>query len=107
MFSKIKLLGFILLAGMAGCERAEVVSYRVPKEDRMAQARKQLENAMGAPRPASSSTSSTSEISWKAPKEWLEQPATAMRKGSFKISGKNGQQADMSIVTFPGDAGGD
>jgi hypothetical protein len=96
-------VAFVLF--LTGCEKAQVTSYRVPKEDRMAQARKQLETLQGTKNV--SSTDSASQITWTAPKGWVEQPATAMRKGSFLIAGKNDQKADMSIVTFPGGAGGD
>lgn len=94
---------------ISGCKQQEVTSYRVPKEDRMAQARRQLAAMQGQGQMANASgnSSGSSEISWKAPKSWEEQPATAMRKGSFRVVGKAGASADMSIVTFPGDAGGD
>lgn len=43
---------------------------------------------------------------WSAPDNWQEQPATAMRLGSFLVTGLGGGKADVSVTMFPGDAGG-
>jgi hypothetical protein len=43
---------------------------------------------------------------WTIPDHWQEQPATAMRLGSFLITGQGGGKADVSVTMFPGDAGG-
>src|SRR5207237_10249164 len=37
---------------------------------------------------------------------WSEEPVTEMRLGSFKVGGPNSTSADVSVVAFPGDAGG-
>lgn len=68
--------------------------YTVPKED--SQATAQVETSKPA-----------REVTWTAPKDWEEQPATEMRQGSFLVHGGNGAKADVSVVAFPGDAGGD
>lgn len=82
---------------MAACRRDDVQTYRVPKEEPPAAAMAGLEGpasrAAGGPR-------------WKAPGGWVEQPATAMRAGSFLVE-RGGGRADVSIVTLAGDAGGD
>jgi len=44
---------------------------------------------------------------WQAPTHWVEKPASAMRRGSFVITGEDGASADMAITAFPGDVGGD
>ena len=52
-------------------------------------------------------TANGSGLSWSAPADWKVKAASAMRKGSFAISGQNGEQADLSITAFPGDVGGE
>lgn len=47
------------------------------------------------------------QIKWDLPEGWASAPASAMRYASFTAAGENGQTADISIVTFPGDGGGD
>src|SRR5260370_18840650 len=43
---------------------------------------------------------------WRVPPDWKEQPLSEMRLASFKAEGANGESADISISSFPGDAGG-
>jgi hypothetical protein len=43
---------------------------------------------------------------WTVPAQWTPKKASAMRKGSFTVSGPEGA-ADLSITAFPGDVGGD
>jgi hypothetical protein len=50
--------------------------------------------------------SSRPEIKWEVPPGWAPAPASAMRYASFTAE-KNGEKADISVVTFPGDGGGD
>jgi hypothetical protein len=44
---------------------------------------------------------------WSAPAAWHVKAASAMRKGSYAVSGPGGADADLSITAFPGDVGGD
>jgi hypothetical protein len=44
---------------------------------------------------------------WSAPAAWRVKAASAMRKGSYAVSGPGGADADLSITAFPGDVGGD
>ncbi len=46
------------------------------------------------------------ETKWKVPANWKEQPPSPMRKGSFLVNGKDELQADISITSFAGAAGG-
>ena len=46
------------------------------------------------------------EIKWDVPPGWSSAPASAMRYVSF-MAEKDGEKADISVVTFPGDGGGD
>lgn len=45
-------------------------------------------------------------VIWQAPTDWEEQPASGPRRGTFKIHGKDGSEAELSITAFPGDVGG-
>lgn len=51
-------------------------------------------------------TASGSGLGWSAPAAWKAKAASAMRKGSYGISGTGGE-ADLSITAFPGDVGGE
>ncbi len=44
---------------------------------------------------------------WTAPAHWTVKPASAMRKGSYAITGDGGATADLSVTAFPGNVGGD
>ena len=51
-------------------------------------------------------TASGPGLTWTAPSHWKQKPGSAMRKGSFAITGEGGE-ADLSITAFPGSVGGD
>jgi hypothetical protein len=51
-------------------------------------------------------TSEKPQIQWDVPPGWSPAPASAMRYASFAAE-KNGEKADISVVTFPGDGGSD
>jgi hypothetical protein len=44
-------------------------------------------------------------LSWTAPPQWTPKAGSAMRKGSYAVSGPEGV-GDVSITAFPGDVGG-
>jgi hypothetical protein len=44
---------------------------------------------------------------WTAPSQWKAQPAGAMRKGSYTITGPGDATADLSITAFPSSVGGE
>ncbi len=47
------------------------------------------------------------QFTWKTPDGWQELAASEFRVASFKITGQDGQQADVSVIPLPGMAGGD
>jgi hypothetical protein len=47
------------------------------------------------------------DIKWDVPSGWSPAPPSAMRYASFAAKGGNAGQVDISVVTFPGDGGGD
>src|SRR2546423_15394676 len=57
--------------------------------------------------PAPSAPSNESpQIKWELPAGWSPGSASPMRYASFSVE-KNGDKADISVVTFPGDGGSD
>jgi hypothetical protein len=43
---------------------------------------------------------------WTVPADWKAGRQSAMRRGSFLVSGADGQSAEIAITVFPGDVGG-
>jgi len=66
-------------------------------------------DASAAPTPADSSAAPDStpqaSLTWTAPTDWQAKPLGAMRLGSFSVSSDAGN-ADISVIAFPGEAGG-
>jgi hypothetical protein len=56
--------------------------------------------------PAAPSSSEKPQIQWDVPPGWSPTAASAMRYASFATE-KNGEKAEISVVTFPGDGGSD
>jgi hypothetical protein len=55
---------------------------------------------------APANADSAPAIKWQAPAGWTSAPPSQMRYASFAVE-KNGEKADISVVTFPGDGGSD
>jgi hypothetical protein len=51
-------------------------------------------------------TAGDQALVWTAPAQWTPKKVSAMRRGSYTVSGPEGA-ADLSITAFPGDVGGD
>jgi hypothetical protein len=71
-----------------------------------------MPDANTAPAPADSSATPNltdsapqASLTWTAPADWQAKPLSTMRIGSFAVSGDAGN-ADISIIAFPGEAGG-
>ena len=112
----------LLLA--AGCHRDEVKVYRVAKDQPQSQQPAAPALSTDSPNPTLppghpdiSSTPTTAAplasgtaqapLTWKMPEGWTEVPPSEMRVASFKVTGKDGKQADVSVVPLPGMAGTD
>ncbi|MBL9213106.1 MAG: hypothetical protein JNL92_21770 [Opitutaceae bacterium] len=113
-----------LTALLASCSKPEVETYRVSKDTTAPAAAAQPESphpamsaaASGASAPAQGggsamastpvATASGPGLTWTAPAHWKAKPGSAMRKGSYAITGEGGE-ADLAITAFPGDVGGD
>ncbi|HET6268021.1 MAG TPA: hypothetical protein VFG11_09910 [Acidobacteriota bacterium] len=87
---------FFLPMFLTSCNNDKIEVYRIPKEDlTVAMERGNL----APPTPEHSAR-------WVKPDGWTEQPVSEMRLGSFKADGPEGTAADISVVSFPGEAGG-
>lgn len=87
----------LILVPAAGCERRAIQVYEVPKSP---DSRTELTAAgLVPPAPAAG-------VKWTRPANWQEQPLSEMRQGSFRVPGPDGASADVSVVSFPGTAGG-
>lgn len=96
-----------VLSLLVACRDAHVETYRVPKEFPSPQPA--LSNTMNET-PASDMAGTvvptgSEKFNWTAPPHWTAKPTGAMRKGSYAITGAEGE-ADLSITAFPGDTGG-
>ncbi len=79
----------------AGCDQQRVEVYQIPKQSVAME-----DSAKLAPPPAAQ------PARWEKPADWQEQPLTEMRQASFKVAAPEGASADISVTSFPGEAGG-
>ena len=94
----------LLVAGLAsGCGRDDVKAYTVPKEPPAQTAPENLP----ADHPDVGAAAASPQLKWRTPDGWKELPAGEFRVGSFKVTGRDGKQADVSVIPLPGAAGGD
>jgi len=113
-----------LLFLAAGCHRDEIKIYRVAKDQGQPQQQTAPALPTDSPNPTLppghpdissaptaaaplASESAQAPLTWTTPKGWTEVPPSEMRVASFKVTGTNGKQADVSIVPLPGMAGTD
>jgi hypothetical protein len=81
---------------LVSCNNDKIEVYRIPKESQNVAMER---GSLVPPAPRHSAK-------WVKPDGWSEQPVAEMRLGSFKVDGPNSTSADVSVVAFPGDAGG-
>ncbi len=86
---------------LVGCGREKIQVYRVPKPE--APPMEQAE--MPADHP--DATAASPQLKWQTPAGWTEVAPSEMRVASFKVAGKDGQQADVSVIPLTGTAGGE
>ncbi len=88
-----------MCALLAGCGRSDdekITVYRIPKETQ----------TQAMPEPAATTSGASADVTWTAPSDWEEQPASGFRKGSYVVKGAGGGSADVSVISFPQAAGG-
>src|ERR1044071_1760995 len=95
-----------LLSIFTGCGREDVRTYRVSKETTPQLAAADLPS--GHPDISGASRASVAPaIAAKAPADWQEAPLGQMRVASYRVKGKDGKMADISVVPLAGAAGSD
>jgi hypothetical protein len=92
-----------VLAALAGCGRGQVQEYRVAKDETQAQ---MAPSAMPPGHPDTSGAAPPA-LEYKRPEAWQEVAPGQMRVASFRVAGKDGKQADVSVIPLPGMAGSD
>ena len=83
---------------VTACERRSIQVYEIPKPAGEQTELMAAANLAGPPPAAAPSRTK--------PAAWKEQPLSEMRQGSFRAEGPDGANADVSVVSFPGTAGG-
>jgi hypothetical protein len=117
MCSRLLPFSAVALLLLSACRDPKVASYRVPKEKDPVMSPAAAGSAtLPAASPAAAgatmantavTTADGPGLAWTAPARWTAKPPSAMRKGSYTITGDAGTTADLSITAFPGDVGGD
>jgi hypothetical protein len=108
------LAGLIALS-LTGCEKAQPVSYQIPKKEQVVQTPGPLSTPTVASTEAApamqvlpgmqQAANEAGEIGYTTPENWVEKPASGIRKANFIITSDTGS-AEVTVLTFPGDVGG-
>ncbi len=90
-------ISVVVALALASCNNSKIEVYKIPKEGISVA----MQSGSGplAPPPGNPAR-------WTKPDGWSEQPLSEMRLGSFKVEGPNAASADVSVIAFPGEAGG-
>lgn len=111
------LVAIALLFLVAGCRREEVTSYRVAKDVQLPAEGVTADSLGTSHRPAAPppgmagdvptppTPSGADALQWTLPAGWGQSFPGGMRFATFKVPGSG--KIDGSVVTLPGDAGGD
>jgi hypothetical protein len=113
----VLLVGLLVLL-VSGCRDHDVKSYRIPKEKVAAMPSEAPTPGPAAATPPASgaqpdmastpvATAGGDGLEWSAPSDWQPRAGSAMRKGTYIITGTDGATAELAITAFPGDVGGD
>jgi hypothetical protein len=93
----------LLLAALTGCDRGQVREYQVAKE----QVPPSKPAAALPPGHPDVSGGAVPSLQYKRPEGWQEAAPGEMRAASFRVAGKDGKEADVSVIPLPGLAGTD
>jgi hypothetical protein len=88
---------FAIALALVSCNNDKIEVYRIPKEGIKVSMQSGSEGLVPPP---------GNPAQWTKPDGWKEQPLSEMRLGSFKVDGSNATSADVSVIAFPGEAGG-
>jgi hypothetical protein len=96
----------LLIATLAGCSRDNVKVYRLANDDSSSPSTPPRPTATAAPDQSENSPAQP-QLQWTLPAGWTEAAPAEMSIASFKVSGQNGAEAEVTVVPLPGLAGGD
>ncbi|HXR47652.1 MAG TPA: hypothetical protein VN784_09450 [Candidatus Limnocylindrales bacterium] len=96
----------LIAATLAGCGRDNVKVYRLSNDDSSSAAPPPNATATAVP-DQSGNNAAQPQLQWTLPAGWTQVAPGEMSIASFKVSGPNGAEADVSVVPLPGMAGGD
>jgi hypothetical protein len=82
---------FCFVLFLTGCRSESITTYSVAKEK---------------PAPSSLNKEVPNRVHWTVPSHWESVPASGFKLAQFKVPGKQGPDANISIVTLSGNAGG-
>jgi hypothetical protein len=104
----VSLLAAALLLPLAGCHKAAITSYQVPKIEDQDPGLPGGDAASGGGMDNTAVPSAQGpSLAWTAPADWRAKPLDSVRRGSYDVPGAGGATADFSITAFPGDVGGE
>jgi hypothetical protein len=89
---------------VSGCGRNDVQVYEVAKQQPQQVAGQPAGLPPGHPQ---TGVAPPSALHWRLPAGWQEVPPGEMRVASFRVQGKDGKLADVSVVPLPGLVGHD
>ena len=102
---------------IAGCRRAEVTAYSVPKEkdpelptaraDATAPEAPAADTGAGTMAGTAVPTAEGPGLAWTVPAGWKAKAGLAVRKGTYAVPGEGGAEAELTITAFPGEMGGE
>lgn len=92
---------YLLAIFIPACDRSDqqIKVYRLVKAA--------PESVPGDQTAPASSTAVAPQIKWELPEGWAPGAQSPMRYASFMASRENGEKADISVITFPGNGGSD
>lgn len=101
---------------LTGCEKAEPVTYTIPKEERSVATPGAAQQPPPAAKPSAGANmqvlpgmqeaaQAAPELDYTVPEGWEEFPPQSVRKANFRVSDANGS-AELAVTVFPGDVGG-
>jgi hypothetical protein len=93
-------LTFALL--LSGCAENPVVFYEAPKDPVAGNP----SGPLASMQPAAGTPRSAPRLTWTKPESWQEKPGSEMRLASYAARGEAGEEADISVFSFPDAAGG-
>jgi hypothetical protein len=104
-------LSLAVLIVLTACRKAEVTTYRVPKEAESVTSAAAAATAMPPTAPGMAgtpvATAQGAGLTWTAPAGWTQKPDMPMRKATYGVPVDGGGAAELAITAFPNSVGGE